>query len=357
MTRKLSTGLLTVAIAAGSATWVAPAFANDTMVLEEITVTARKREESIMKVPVTTSVLGGETLDQYAISDVAGVADKTPGLNFSNGPTASGVLVSMRGIGTGTNNPAIDQSIAFVIDGMQFTQGLAFEMATLDMAQVEVMKGPQALFFGKAAPAGVISVRTADPSDEFEVKLRTGYEFEAQERMGEIVISGPVTDTLGLRIAGQYSKMDGYFKNDAEVGNSAFGALGAAPVVYDEFPNREQVLVRGTAVWTPTDNFKARLKLNFSDTEIQGFGSEPQLVSCPEGTDTFFSFIPGLTFIGGETCDVDETQNLIYMDPDYFPGIYNDGIPFADIQQFFGSLEMSYDINDELGFDISHRFL
>ncbi|WP_321390683.1 TonB-dependent receptor [Emcibacter sp.] len=345
MTKKLSKSLLLATVAACSLAEVTPAMAQ--MVLEEITVTARKREESIMKVPVTTSVLSGDTLDQYAITDVAGVADKTPGLNFSNGPTASGVLVSMRGIGTGTNNPAIDQSIAFVIDGMQFTQGLAFEMATLDMAQVEVMKGPQALFFGKAAPAGVIAVRTADPGEEFEVKLRAGYEFEAQERMGEFVISGPVTDTLGLRLAAQYSKMDGYFTNDAEVGNSAFGSLGAAPVTYQEFPNKEQVMVRGTMVWNPSDNFKARLKLNYSDMEIQGFGSEPQLVSCPDGTDSFFSFL-GLSFIGGETCDVDGNQTLIYMDPDSFPGIYNDGVPFADVQQFFGSLEMSYDFGNDL---------
>ena len=354
MTRKLSTGLLTVAIAAGSAVWVAPASAEEAMVLEEITVTARKREESIMKVPVTTSVLGGETLDKYAIADVAGVADKTPGLNFSNGPTASGVLVSMRGIGTGTNNPGIDQSVAFVIDGMQFTQGLAFEMATMDMAQVEVMKGPQALFFGKAAPAGVISVRTADPGDEFEVKLRAGYEFAAQERMGEIVVSGPVTDTLGLRIAGQYSKMDGYFKNEAEPGSHpAFGALGAAPVTYDEFPNREQFMVRGTLVWNPSDNFNARLKLNYSDMEIQGWGSEPQLAACPEGTTSNVFSIPlaalGITsYIGGETCEADQTQNFVYMDPTYFPGIYNNGVPFADVEQYFGSLEMNYDFNDEL---------
>ena len=347
MTSKYYSNLISAAILTCVAVEATPAAAE--MVLEEITVTARKRDESIMKVPVTTSVLGGETLDQYAITDVAGVADKTPGLNFSNGPTASGVLVSMRGIGTGTNNPAIDQSIAFVIDGMQFTQGLAFEMATMDMQQVEVMKGPQALFFGKAAPAGVISVRTADPSDEFEVKLRTGYEFEAQERMGEIVVSGPVTDTLGIRIAGQYSKMDGYFTNDAEVGTSAFGSLGAAPVLYEKFPNKEQVMVRGTMVWNPTDNFKARLKLNYSDMEIQGSGSEPQLVSCPEGTDSVFTDTPfGLSFIGGETCEVDEVQTLIYMDPDYFPGILNDGVPFADVQQFFGSLEMSYDFSDEL---------
>lgn len=121
---------------------------------DEIIVQARKRDESIMNVPVIAAVLGAQKLDQYAISSIEDIADKVTGLNYQSGNNAAGTMVSLRGVGTNSNNPAVDQSVALVVDGQQFTQGLAFRATSFDMARVEVLKGPQALFFGKAAPGG-----------------------------------------------------------------------------------------------------------------------------------------------------------------------------------------------------------
>jgi len=318
--------------------------------LEEVVVSARKREETILQVPVTVSVLSAETLDQYAIDGVKGVADRTPGLNFGTGVITSGVVVSMRGIGTGTNNPAIDQSAALVVDGMQMTQGQAYKMATFDMTQVEVLKGPQALFFGKAAPAGVIAIRTADPTDETEVRLRAGYEFEAEEMLGEVVASGPVTDTLGLRVGVQYSDMNGYFENNAVASTTPFlgippvGDLGAAPVTNEDYPNKEELLLRGTALWNPTDDFSARFKLNYADMDSQGDGGDVQLVDCPEGTASLFSPFD----LTGPDCDADDEQNLIYLDPASYPLILNGGVPFAETEQYFGTMELNYNLSDDL---------
>src|SRR5690606_10265777 len=123
--------------------------------------------------------------------------------------------VSIRGIGTTSLDPGIDQSVSLNIDGMQFTQGSAYSIGMFDMAQVEVLKGPQALFFGKNSPGGVVSIRTADPGDELEVMGSVGYEVKARTMRTEAVLSGPITDSLGLRLAGAYSSTDGYFKNNA----------------------------------------------------------------------------------------------------------------------------------------------
>src|SRR3546814_4892772 len=82
-----------------------------------------------------------------------------------------------------------------------------------DLAQVEVMKGPQALFFGKNSTAGVISLTSANPTDELEGYLRAGYEFVANERVVEGVISRPLTDTLQARLALRGSQMDGWMHN------------------------------------------------------------------------------------------------------------------------------------------------
>jgi iron complex outermembrane recepter protein len=348
MSRKITRKILSTAIAASVALEAAPVMAQ---MLEEVIVTARKRQESILKVPVTVTAFSSQTLDEFAIGDIRGIADMTPGLNFSTGPLASGVLVSLRGIGTGTNNPAVSQSVALVVDGMQFTQGLAFGASQFDMAQVEVLKGPQALFFGKAAPAGVIAVTTADPTDEVEVRLRAGYEIEAEETVGELILSGPVTDSLGLRLAAQFSDKDGHFSNNAEpVGPDAYppyGNLGVAGVTGENFPNTETTLLRGTALWRPADDFQARLKLNYADAETEGTGGEPQLVDCPEGTDASNSIF-GVGFIAGEDCKADDKQNFAYMDPAEFPLIYNGGEPFSELEQYFGTLDLEYDIGRDL---------
>jgi len=350
MSDKYLRKILSTAIAATLVTEAVPLLAQ-TGALEEVVVTARKREESILKVPVTVSAYSGETLQEFAITDVKGIAEITPGLNFSDGPLSSGVLVSMRGIGTGSNNPAVEQSVALVVDGMQFTQGLAFKASSFDMAGVEVMKGPQALFFGKAAPAGVIAIRTNDPGENAEISVRGGYEFEAEEQQYELILSGPVTDTLGLRLAAQYSDSEGYFQNDAVLSNFTvppIGTLGAAPVSEDNLPGTESVLLRGTAVWKPADSFSARLKMSYNDEDTQGTGGEPQLVSCPEGTDSLLNSRGGINFIGGQKCKLDDKNNFAYMIPGDFPGIYNNGKPFNELQQGFGSLELNYDMGHDL---------
>ena len=353
MSQQFSRNLLAMAIASSLLLETMPAMAQ----LEEIIVTARKREESIMQVPVTSAVISKQSLDQYAIDGVKGIAGKVPGLNFGSSAVSAGVQVSMRGVGTSTFNASNEQSVALVADGVQFTQGIAYKAATFDLAQVEVLKGPQALFFGKAAPGGVISITTADPTDDVEVSLRGGYEFEAEERLGEFIASGPVTDTLGLRFAAEFSDMEGYFRNTATpADHPVLDSLGAAPTKYDDFPNEESLLLRGTAVWEPADNFDARLKVNYNDYESQGNGGDPQYVSCPEGTGSWLGSAlvpvfgaPAVELIGGADCKLDDKFQFAYLDPAYFPaGVQNGGIPFQQFEQMFGSLELNYEFGNDL---------
>lgn len=330
---------------------------------DEIIVQARKRDESIMSVPVVANVLGAEKLDQLAIGGVEDIADKITGLNYQSGNNASGTLVSLRGVGTNSNNPAVDQSVALVVDGQQFTQGLAFRAATFDMARVEVLKGPQALFFGKAAPGGVISIRTADPGNKLELLARAGYEFEAQKQVYEAVVSGPVSETLGLRLAAQYSDANGYFynKSNPPIGPLAFGAL--APT-NKRVHNNETFILRATALWNPVDSFSARLKFNYVRDEIQGWGSMGQMVSCPEGTSPRLP-IP-YAAIAGDDCTLDRN----YYGPDIKPAsfgdgtISNNGVEFNLSEQYFGSLEMNYDLSPTLSltsvstyYDVSQKSL
>src|SRR5262249_36191994 len=148
----------------------------------EIIVTARKRQESILNVPVIETALPQQQLERMGVRDIKDIGKFVPGLNFGNGVGLSGTQLSIRGIGTTTSDPAIEQTIPLNIDGVQMSQGLSFQAGMFDVGQVEVLKGPQSLFYGKGAPGGVISLRTADPTNKFEVIARVGYEFEAHEK-------------------------------------------------------------------------------------------------------------------------------------------------------------------------------
>ena len=331
-------------VAATIPVWATSAMAEeaaDSFQIEEIVITARKREESIMKVPVVATALSGDQLDQYQTSDLSKMADEVAGLNLGSATSVFGTQVSLRGVGTSVLNGSIDQSISLNIDGMQMTQGLAYSIGSFDMAQLEVLKGPQALFYGKASPGGVISIRTADPSDEFELIGRGGYEFEAGEKLFELVVSGPVTDTLGVRLAGKFSDSAGFFKNDGVV-----GGLGAADPGYDTVPQTETWMFRGTVVWNPSDDFNARLKVNYADVEVEGAGWGGQMASCLDGTAPSSS---PFAFLGGtEDCVLDDTTHSVALDPDLFPGVKNNGKPFNASEQIFGTLEMNYDVREDL---------
>ncbi len=98
--------------------------------VNEITVTARRREESILKVPVVASVMGSDELVQTGTADLQGVAARVPGIRIGSSVAAFGNQVALRGIGTTTNNSAIDQSVSLNIDGMQFSQGLSMRWAS-----------------------------------------------------------------------------------------------------------------------------------------------------------------------------------------------------------------------------------
>src|SRR5687768_5756915 len=157
----------------------ATAAADETIDQSDIIVTARKREESILRVPVVETVLTAETLERSQIVDVYGITTKVPGLQVGGNVLTVGTQIALRGVGTSSLDAGVDQSVSINIDGLQFSQGATFSVGLFDMAQVEVLKGPQSLFYGKSSPGGVISIRTADPGDQLEVTARAGYEFYA----------------------------------------------------------------------------------------------------------------------------------------------------------------------------------
>lgn len=328
--------VLLAAAAAGALIQTAPAVAQEAYIEKgDIIVTARKREESIMQVPVVTNALDAQQIEQFQTTDIRRVADQIPGFVVGEPASAAyGSQLSLRGVGTSVLNGTIDQSISLNLDNQQFTHGLAFTAAMFDLEQITVLKGPQALFFGKASPGGVVAIQSANPGPEWEALFRAGYEFQAKGKQGEAIISGPLSNTLGLRLAGRYTSTAGYFRNIAPLPPSGYGAIAAVP---RRSTNSKELILRGTLVWEPADNFRARLKVTYSNNKVDGRSG--QLVSCPDG----IAGNGGIQFIASnEDCRLDRNFTMVDMDPAAFPGIERGGHQFADVEQTFGVLEFNY---------------
>lgn len=312
---------------------------------EEIVVTARKREEASLRVPVVATVLGANELEERQATDLHDVAALTPGLILGAAPLEVGTEVSLRGIGSSPLDPGVDQSVALNLDGLPLGQGAAYSIGIFDLARIEVLKGPQPLFFGKNSPAGVIAIRTADPGTSAEAVGSAAYESEAREWQTRLILSGPVSETLGLRLASQYSSGAGYFRNTA-VAVPESGARQPAR----RFGRNESLYLRLTGLFRPTANFTARLKLNATHDRSLG-GVAEQLVSCPDGT---FNYLPSIglnlpsEFSANEDCRADRNLNIVDMDPDQYPGVPNNGISFTRSDQRFGTLEMNWAVAPQL---------
>ena len=133
--------------------------------LEEIIVTARKRNESVQDIPVSVTALSTQQIRRQDISSLEKLSAKLPELVITKSSNGSGASLSIRGIGSNFSSIGIEQSVAVIVDGAYYGHGRVLEEGFFDLGRIEVLKGPQALFYGKNATAGVISITTADPGD------------------------------------------------------------------------------------------------------------------------------------------------------------------------------------------------
>ena len=235
--------------------------------LDDVVVTARSRGERLLSVPVTVSAVGAAELTRAAANDLTTIGELTPSVIVGNYKVQGGGSIAIRGISSPATVAGFEQAVSVAVDGVQTSNGRIAQVGFFDVAQVEVLKGPQALFFGKNSPAGVISVTTAGPTDRLEVSGGASYEFVADEVIGDAAISGPVSDTLGFRVAVRYRDQQGWMYNDAQAIANPFyrpnQPAGAAqlPGAGDRRYGNRELLGRLTLDWRPTSNFSALFKL------------------------------------------------------------------------------------------------
>src|SRR6185295_11165473 len=140
--------------------------------------TARQQEESAQEVPVTVQTLGAEMLERFGIDQMAELESEVPNLTIVSGGTGAGGQITLRGIGSTAISAAFESAVAFNIDGVTVSDMRLVQNSFMDLGQIDVLKGPQSLYFGKSSSAGVISLRSEDPGPEVSAGLRASREFQ-----------------------------------------------------------------------------------------------------------------------------------------------------------------------------------
>ena len=181
-------------------------------VIEEITVTAQKREENVADVPVAVSVLGRQQIDAAHASNLEELQALVPSVSFRTGNTTRNSALTIRGIGTVSFSVAAEPSVSTVVDNVVLGRsGQAFG-DLYDLERVEVLRGPQGTLFGKNASAGVVNITTRRPGEELEGYV-SGTFYEDNEYQFRGRVSGPLTDDLRGSLTVLSSEFDGYITN------------------------------------------------------------------------------------------------------------------------------------------------
>jgi iron complex outermembrane recepter protein len=308
--------------------------------IEEVVITSRKREERLIDVPAAVTAFGEEAIEKLNIQSVDELASFTPGLIVAESSVSSGGSISLRGIGNGSTNYLGDQAVAINVDGMQVGSFNVRKSAQIDLAQIEVLRGPQSLFFGKNSPGGVLSFITADPTDRTEVGISTEYEAESGDVYYQALVSGQISEKVNARLVGRFTDMNGYFNIRTVPSN---GDSLIVPGHVKSWPSGEETFVRGTILAYPTDKLDIRAKLTYSKSKIEGGSATVgQRIDCPsgiaQGGQPYFPCVANRdVYTGGAP---ESIMKLI-------PGTRSlNGLGFRDNRQILATLEANYALTD-----------
>jgi outer membrane receptor protein involved in Fe transport len=287
--------------------------------IPDIIVTAQKRSQSINDVGLTITALGSDTLERQGIKTLDDLAKSVPGLSYAGTDFGTPVF-TLRGVGFYDRSLAGYPTTSVYVDEMPLPLPVMTAHANLDLERIEVLKGPQGTLFGQNSTGGAINYIAAKPTDAFAagVDVTLG-RFGAGEANG--YISGPITETLGVRLAGQYG----------------YGSPWQRSYTRDDSVGRKNLLNGRLLVhWEPTPALRVALNLNgWRDT------SDPQAAQ-------YFATFPQVNSPGGVAVDpILRTYPFTPSDPraadwsvDHRPAAYK--------RQYQAALRADLDLTDDI---------
>ena len=214
--------------------------------LQEIVVTANKRQESINQVGMTIQALGGDTLQQQHVYSLQDLASQVPGLSYSQTEQATPVY-TLRGVGFYDTSLASYPTVSVYLDEAPLPFPALTLLTLFDLERLEVLKGPQGLLFGNNATGGAINYIAAKPTPDFSAGASLSYgRFSTLQGSG--YVSGPLTDTLLARVSFNVTKGDGY-----QISATRPDDRNGAP---------DTQAARILLAWTPTEHLRVQANLN-----------------------------------------------------------------------------------------------
>lgn len=223
--------------------------------LEEVVVTARKREENLQKTPVSVTAFSGEALQRSGIAELTAIEQQTPNLSFTVGTGGGGSSVNafIRGVGESDFIITTDPAVGLYLDGVYIARAFGANMELKDVGQIEVLRGPQGSLFGKNSIGGAINVVTRKPdgSNSAEIGLSAGsYNSTGISLYGQTAL----TDSLVASVAYLQKKADGWQKRPGEDAGDV--DLATARVILN---------------WAPSDDFESSLSVDWNEQDQTGY--------------------------------------------------------------------------------------
>jgi iron complex outermembrane recepter protein len=294
----------------------------------DIVVTATRRSEALSDVPLAVSAVTAESLQNSGATDIRQLNQLSPSLLVSSTSSEAGAGgARIRGIGTVGDNPGLESSVATFIDGVYRSRagvGLT-ELGAVD--RIEVLRGPQGTLFGRNASAGLISVITAKPSQEFGVNAEGTYgNYNAYRFVAGV--TGPISETISARLDGVYSKRDGFLK-DVVSGR--------------DINNRNRWLLRGQLLIEPSSDLSIRLIADYAKRNEECCGASylpgQNVTRRPDGSLAFApSSIAGIERALGGIIRDDTYSRRVSITP---------GFDFnSDVKDWGLSGEINYDFGN-----------
>jgi iron complex outermembrane receptor protein len=225
--------------------------------LQEIVITAQRRSENLQTVPIAVTALKGDDLDGKAISSIADLENASPSLSISNSGLTN--AVNIRGVGLASGNPNVGNGVATYVDGL-FQPPIVSTNLFYDIADIEVLRGPQGTLVGSNSTGGAIFINSQNPrlgENDGYVRVGTGNYGEVSS---EAAVNLPVNDILAFRVAGDYESRDSFYKSIGPQYTDA-GSL-------DEKSGRLSMLLK-------PGSFQALLKMEYTERNTGGYGATP----------------------------------------------------------------------------------
>lgn len=232
--------------------------------IEEIIVTAQKREQSVQDVPISMTAIGGEELLKSQVTELQDLALTLPNVHISRDTISNNIY--MRGVGSGVN-PGFEQAVAIFVDGAYRGRSRYSNSTLVDVERAEVLRGPQTTYFGNNAIGGAFSITTRGPDlNSWKGYVQGSYEFVGNEPVIEAAVGGPLVEgKFGIRLATRYSDLGGYVKNQGTGENN--------PKIKDKF-------VRLSTLWQINPDWSSEFKAEYGKQNSDG-AFAAQLFNCP----------------------------------------------------------------------------